>query len=127
MCCKVPSADRQGVPPEFTWSIEEPKTVFFANADSDRELELFVVGECLTGVGPTGARPFYRTRVYDWNGSSFSHLELVSEEIGTLKAATAIRRQLPAIVKRAEARFQPMDVDALNQKLAERKGTKTPL
>ncbi|MGH9949908.1 MAG: hypothetical protein ACRD6X_22295, partial [Pyrinomonadaceae bacterium] len=113
--------------PEFTWSMEEPKAVFFANADNDRELELFIIGECYTGIGPTGAQPFYRTRVYDRNGAGFAHMELISEEIGTLKTAAAIRSQLPAIIKRAEAKFQPIDVDALNKKLADSKAAKTPL
>ena len=113
--------------PEYTWSIEEPMGVFFANADSDRELELFIIGECYTGIGPTGARPFYRTRVYDRQGGRFVHLENVSSEVGTLRTAAVIRRQLPAIVRRAEARFVTMDVDVLNKKLDDSQSAKTPL
>jgi hypothetical protein len=113
--------------PEMTWSIEEPKAVLFANVDRDPESEMLIVGECYTGIGPTGAQPFYRTRVYDWKAGSFAHLDLISEEIGNLRTVATIRRQLPAIVKRAEAKFQRMDVDALNAKLSAAKGAKTPL
>lgn len=102
--------------PEFNWSIEEPRAVFFANADSDGELELFVIGECYTGIGRTGARPFYRTRVYDRQDSGFVHLENVSAKIGTLGTASAIRKRLPTIVERLGAKLMTMDVDALNKK-----------
>lgn len=91
--------------PEFTWSIEEPKAVFFANADADRELELFIIGECYTGIGPTGARPFYRTRVYNRQGDGFVHLEKVSAKIGSLRTASAIRKLLPTIVKHSGAKL----------------------
>jgi hypothetical protein len=113
--------------PESTWSIMEPQAVFFANADSDSANELFITERCMTGIGPDGAKHFYRTRVYDWQTSQFAHMETISEEIGTLSTAAKIRKQLPAIVRRAEARFQPLDVDGLNKKLADNKTAKTPL
>jgi hypothetical protein len=80
--------------PRFTWSIEEPKAVFFANADKDPEQELFIIAECYTGIGPTGAQPFNRTRVYDWNESGFVHLESVSEKIGTASTVAEARKKL---------------------------------
>lgn len=83
--------------PEFTWSMEEPKAVFFANADLDAEKELFIIGECYTGIGPTGAQPFNRTRVYDWNGNGFIHLESISEKIGTAATAVEVRKKLATI------------------------------
>jgi hypothetical protein len=79
---------------EFTWSVEEPKAVFFANADKDSEQELFIIGECYTGIGPTGAQPFYRTRVYDWNGNGFIHLESISKKIGMAATAAEARKKL---------------------------------
>ena len=113
--------------PQFTWSIMEPQAVFFANADSDPANELFIIERCMTGIGPTGAQYFYRTRVYDLKGSEPVHMEVMSDEIGTLRTAAAVRRQLPAIIRRAEARFQPMDVDDMNKKLAGNRSAKTPL
>ncbi|MCM3903246.1 MAG: hypothetical protein ND866_16180 [Pyrinomonadaceae bacterium] len=80
--------------PEVTWSIEEPKAVLFANADKDPAQELFIIAECYTGIGPTGAQPFNRTRVYDWNGSGFTHLETVSTTIGTAATARAVQKKL---------------------------------
>jgi hypothetical protein len=113
--------------PVYTWSIEEPKAIFFANADSDSDPELFVIGRCLTGIGADGAKPFSRTRVYDWNGTGFTHLESVSQEIGMRQGAASIRRDLPVIVKRVQARFQPLDVEALNATLVAHKDANTPL
>ncbi len=80
--------------PKLTWSIEEPKAVFFANADKDSAQELFIIGECYTGIGPTGAQPFNRTRVYDWNGNGFTHLEALSKKIGTAATAAGVRKKL---------------------------------
>ena len=113
--------------PQFTWSIMEPQAVFFANADSDPANELFIIERCMTGVGPDGAKYFYRTRVYDWQGSGFAHLESVSEEIGDLRTAAAIRKLLPAIAKRMASKYQSIDVTQLNKKLAHSTGAKTPL
>jgi len=87
--------------PEFTWSMEEPKAVFFANADKDPEQELFILGECYTGVGPTGAQPFNRTRVYDWNGNGFTHLEGISRKIGTAATVPAVRKKLAHALQRS--------------------------
>jgi hypothetical protein len=124
---KGPQFEKFDLPrPEFTWSIEEPKAVFYADADSDRDLELFIIGECYTGIGPTGAQPFYRTRVYDWNGSRFDHMESLSDEIGRLGTAPSIKGQLTSIIKRAEARPQTMDADAMNETLDQAKA-KTPM
>lgn len=80
--------------PEFTWSMEAPKAVFLTNADKDAAQELFIIGKCYTGIGPTGAQPFNRTRVYDWNGSSFTHLETVSTKIGSAATAQAVQKKL---------------------------------
>jgi hypothetical protein len=80
--------------PQFTWSIEKPTAVFFANADKDAEQELFIIGKCYTGVGPTGGQPFNRTRVYDWSGNGFTHLEKISQKIGTAATQSAVRKKL---------------------------------
>lgn len=80
--------------PKSTWSMMEPIAIFFANADGDAENELFIIDECYTGIGPDGAKPFYRTRVYDWNGISFSHLDPVSEKIGNVKTVAGAKARL---------------------------------
>jgi hypothetical protein len=70
---------------------------------------LFIIDECYTGIGPTGAQAFYRTRVYDWNGTGFTHLEAVSEKIGNADTAAKVRKKLPEILKTvAEARPIPI-------------------
>jgi hypothetical protein len=87
--------DRYKLPePESIWSMMDPIAVFFANADGDSENELFIIDKCYTGIGPTGARPFYRTRVYDWNGIAFSHVDSVSEKIGNANTGMAARARL---------------------------------
>ncbi len=85
--------------PESRWSMMEPIAIFFANADGDTENELFIIDECYTGIGPEGARPFYRTRVYDWNGVDFSHTESVSEKMGNVKTAAAAKARLRQLSK----------------------------
>ncbi|MEZ5343939.1 MAG: hypothetical protein R2681_00145 [Pyrinomonadaceae bacterium] len=85
--------------PEYTWSIMEPVSVFFANADRDPENELFVLEKCMTGIGPTGAQYFYRTRVYDWSNGNFRHMETVSEKIEQANTAAKVKKALPQIIK----------------------------
>lgn len=114
--------------PEFTWSMEEPKAVFFANADLDAEKELFIIGECYTGIGPTGAQPFNRTRIYDWNGKDFIHLESVSEKIGDAANATEVKKKLagistePSIKLSTEGKvesYEKMNVMDFNKSIAQ--------
>ncbi|HZS07616.1 MAG TPA: hypothetical protein VFD58_22465 [Blastocatellia bacterium] len=82
---------------ELMWSHTEVKAVFFANADRDADNELLVLCDHYTGIGPTGARPFYYTWVYDWNGREVVWLEKISEKIGTLATAGKVRRRLRAL------------------------------
>jgi len=107
--------------PRSTWSMMDPKAVFFANADGDAENELFIIEECYTGIGPTGAQPFYRTRVYDWNGGSFVHLETLSEKIGNLNTAVKVRNKLRQIARTTKLlpteMFQPVDLKEHNQRI----------
>ncbi len=94
------SLDRRELPqPESTWSMMEPIAIFFANADGDTENELFIIDECYTGIGPEGARPFYRTRVYDWNGMAFTHAEPVSEKMGNVRTVAAAKAKLRQLSK----------------------------
>lgn len=85
--------------PENTWSMMGPVAVFFANGDGDTANELFIIDECYTGIGPEGARAFYRTRVYDWNGIEFKHLDSLSEEIGNLRTAAAVKAKVKKLAK----------------------------
>jgi len=85
--------------PESIWSMMDPIAVFFANADGDTENELFIIDKCYTGIGPTGARPFYRTRVYDWNGIAFSHVDSVSEKLGNAKTVATAKAKLRQLSK----------------------------
>ena len=85
--------------PEYTCSIMEPLAGFFENVDKDSEKELLILEQCMTGVGPTGAKYFYRTRVYDWNGKDFVHLDKISEKIGNLDTAAKVRKRLIGLKK----------------------------
>ncbi len=107
--------DRFPLPdPEFTWSIMEPMSVFFANVDDDPDNELLIIDRNMTGVGPTGNEYFYRTRVYDWTGSDFRHLEDVSEKIGTADTPAAVKEilKIPTATK-----SQKPDIAAFNAKI----------
>ena len=107
--------------PQSTWSMMEPIAVFFENADGDSENELLIIEECYTGIGPTGAKPFYRTRVYDWNGNSFVHLEALSEKIGNLNTGTKVRNKLRQIARTSKSpateMFQRAEFAPYNDKI----------
>jgi hypothetical protein len=80
--------------PESMWNYTEVQAVFFANADRDSARELLILCEHMTGIGPTGARPFHYTWVYNWNGRAFVYLDKVSARIGTLATAPKVRQRL---------------------------------
>ncbi len=86
--------------PDVTWSFMKPLAVFFENVDKDRDMELLILEEAETGAGPDGAKPFYRTRVYDWTGSGFKHLDDISEKISADADSVAkVRKELRRIVR----------------------------
>lgn len=107
--------------PQNVWSMMSPIAIFFANADGDSDTELLVIDECYTGIGPTGARPFYRTRVYDFNGISFEHRDELSEKIGNLNTAAKVRAKLRQIVSSISSfktpMFERIDIGPLNQQI----------
>jgi hypothetical protein len=80
--------------PNVAYAIEEPKSVFYADVDRDGKPELLIIAECYTGIGPEGSVPFYRTRVYEWKGENFVHMEKVSETIGNSPTANTAKRKL---------------------------------
>jgi hypothetical protein len=97
---RADSFDYRPLPqPESTWSMMEPIAIFAANADGDTENELFIIDECYTGIGPEGAKPFYRTRVYDWNGVAFTHVEPVSDKMGNVRTAASAKARLRRLSK----------------------------
>jgi hypothetical protein len=101
--------DRHKLPePEAVWSMMDPIVVFFDNADGDAEKELLIIDKCYTGIGPTGAMPFYRTRVYDWNGLGFTHVGSVSEKIGNANTAAKARNKLRQIMKTSKSQATEM-------------------
>ena len=107
--------------PENVWSMMSPIAVFFANADGDADNELLIIDECYTGIGPTGARPFYRTRVYDFNGIGFAHRDDLSEKIGNLNTAAKVRTKLRQMGSSIRSYITPMfeliDIGELNQQI----------
>ncbi len=107
--------------PQNVWSMMSPITIFFANADGDGDNELLIIDECYTGIGPTGARPFYRTRVYDFNGIVFEHRDELSEKIGNLNTAAKVRaklRQMGSSIKTFKTpMYQRIDIGELNQQI----------
>jgi hypothetical protein len=111
--------------PKNTWSIMEPQAIFFANADNDADNELLIIERNMTGIGPSGSRPFFRTRVYDWNGRKFRHLEKVSESIGGARTEARVKLILKSLTKPEKpAEYIKMNTGEFNRKvrLAARKG-----
>jgi len=114
--------DRHKLPePEAVWSMMDPIAVLFDNADGDAEKELLIIDKCYTGIGPTGARPFYRTRVYDWNGSGFTHIESLSEKIGSLNTVVKVKNKLRQIARTSKLqpteKFQRVEFEPYNEKI----------
>lgn len=104
--------------PKNTWSIMEPMSVFFANADKDSDNEIIIIERNMTGIGPSGSRYFYRTRVYDWNGKKFRHLENVSKKIGTARTQARVKLILRNMLKVDKpAKFEKMNTAAFNRKI----------
>lgn len=107
--------------PQNIWSMMDPIAIFFANTDGDADNELLIIDECYTGVGPTGARPFYRTRVYDFNGMGFVHRDDLSEKIGNLKTAAQVRTKLRqmgvSLRKYKTPMFEMTDIAEINEKI----------
>ncbi len=107
--------------PQNVWSMMSPIAIFFANADGDSDTEMLIIDECYTGIGPTGAQPFYRTRVYDFNGISFEHRDELSEMIGNLNTAAKVRaklRQMGGSIRSFKTpMFERIDIGGLNQQI----------
>ena len=100
--------------PENTWSSMEPIAVFFVNVDKDPENELLILEKNMTGIGPTGNQYFYRTRVYDWDGNDFRHLETVSQNIGNADTAAKVRQKLAAMMQNTLAPIPDDDLITAN-------------
>ena len=103
--------------PKYTWSIMEPQEIFFANADKDSDNELLIIEKNMTGIGPSGSRYFYRTRVYDWNGKGFSHLEKVSKTIGKARTKAHVKLILKRMLEKKPARYKKLDTKRFNRKI----------
>src|SRR5262245_1157094 len=73
------------------------RSVFFAQADKDKELELFVLYQYYrNGTGDQYGDSIY---VYDWNGASFVTMVEVGEKLVGLKSAPAVLRKLRTLKK----------------------------
>jgi hypothetical protein len=104
--------------PKNTWSVMEPMTIFFANADSDADNELLIIERNMTGIGPMGSRYFYRTRVYDWNGRGFRHLEKISEKIGAARTPARVKVILKRLLENEKpAKYQKINPADFNRKV----------
>ncbi len=111
--------------PKYTWSIMEPQEIFFANADKDSDNELLIIERNMTGIGHSGSRPFYRTRVYDWNGRGFRHLEKVSNKIGRARTKARVKLILKRMLNdKVYPKYKKLSTAQFNRKvrIAARKG-----
>ena len=70
-------------------------SVFFANADTNADRELLILGEYYSGAGGRG--PWYNVYVYHWTGEKLVHLDDISEELSDqvkYRTAQAVRNRL---------------------------------
>jgi hypothetical protein len=87
-----------GEPPVFDITV---KAVFCAQADRDKELELFVLYKRIK-VGPYdpyGNPVSYAVNVYDWNGKAFVEMDDVIFKLNGLKTEASVRRKLRSLKK----------------------------
>ncbi len=73
-------------------SASEVLSVFFDQADKDKERELFVLCAYVKGN-----RPFFETAVYDWNKTRFDRVPGLESKIKNLTPAINVRRALRAM------------------------------
>jgi hypothetical protein len=70
------------------WGLFEVKDVFVAHRGPTPLL--FVRADHMTGIGPTGARPFSVTWVYRWNGKAPIAEDKLTERIGQAESRKVI-------------------------------------
>ncbi len=73
-------------------STQEVQSVFFDQADKDKERELFVLYSY-----EKGNDTFYETAVYDWNKTKFDRVTALEAKIKNLYPAINVRRTLRAM------------------------------
>jgi len=74
------------------YAVQEVESVFFDQADKDKERELFVI--CYVMKGKRG---FTETAVYDWNKTKYQRVPSMESEIKDLSPAITVRRKLRAM------------------------------
>ncbi|APR81396.1 Hypothetical protein A7982_06743 [Minicystis rosea] len=76
------------------WTLWELHAILFEDADGDGAKDLIVIAEYVTGIGPTGAVPFFANAVVRWDGKAFVRVPSVEKRIESLEDAAAIRKAL---------------------------------
>jgi len=77
-----------------SWSLWEMHTPIFRNLDGDPYLEIVILAEWMTGVGPEGAVPFRQNLVLDWDGKTLGRMPVVEELLGLAKDAAEVDAKL---------------------------------
>ena len=74
---RTPLADAwwEGEPVKPSWMGDRVEAVFFADVDGDATLEVIVLATYVTGIGASGAQPFFSNDVMDWVESALVPLE----------------------------------------------------
>ena len=74
---RTPLADGwwEGEQVEASWTGVRVEAVFFADVDGDATLEAIVLATYMTGIGATGAQPFFSNDVMDWVEGALVPLE----------------------------------------------------
>ena len=84
-----------------SWACDEIDAVGFPDLDGDGKLDIVVVREFMTGIGPTGAQPFTVAEAWiNKGGGKFAADEKLNESLEKKKAKT-----IGDVKKLAKARF----------------------
>ncbi len=98
---RIPLADAwwEGEQVEPSWMGDRVEAVFFADVDGDATLEVIVLATYMTGIGPTGAQPFFSNDVLDWVDGALGPLEPWAARLAgveTEQSARALLRDFTA-------------------------------
>ena len=90
---ELPKFDTAG-----NWSVEEVSAVSFKDVNGDGLRDIIIIAQYVTGIGPTGMRPFYVKDVFFQAKNHFYKIEKITKEINSDKLYDKLK-SIKAIVK----------------------------
>jgi len=80
--------------PDGMVGLVDVHAVFFVNADKKEGNELLILCSQMSGMGPDGAKEWYQTYVYGWNGNGFELQKSLLKKLSNLRTSAEVKRVL---------------------------------